>query len=148
MKKGPVTFVPGEFKIFDEIIVNALDQYTRTCESTDPNTVRVKNIRVTYSQETGEISVMNDGDGIPVQKFESEDVYIPEMIFGSLLTSSNYTEGEKKHVGGKNGYGAKLTNIFSKRFSVETIDHYNKKSFSIIFSDNMGSKTTPVIKKL
>ena len=146
MKKGPVTFVPGEFKIFDEIIVNALDQYTRTCESTDPNTVRVKNIRVTYSQETGEISVMNDGDGIPVQKFESEDIYIPEMIFGSLLTSSNYTEGEKKHVGGKNGYGAKLTNIFSKQFSVETIDHYNKKSFSITFSDNMSSKTTPVIK--
>ena len=146
MKKGPVSFVPGEFKIFDEIIVNALDQYTRTCESTDPNTIRVKNIRVTYDASSGEISVMNDGDGIPVQKFESEEIYIPEMIFGSLLTSSNYTEGEKKHVGGKNGYGAKLTNIFSKKFSVETIDHYSKKSFSITFSDNMSSKTKPEIK--
>ncbi len=59
-------------------------------------------------KKTGEISVFNDGDGIPVEKYKGEDIYIPELIFGNLLTSSNYTEGEKKHVGGKNGYGAKL----------------------------------------
>jgi DNA topoisomerase-2 len=98
MKKGNVSFVPGEFKIFDEIVVNAIDQYTRTRESTDPKTIRVKNIRVDYSRETGEISVFNDGDGIPVEKYQGEDIYIPELIFGNLLTSSNYTEGDKKHL--------------------------------------------------
>ena len=87
MKKGNVSFVPGEFKIFDEIVVNAIDQYTRTRESADPKTIRVKNIRVDYSRETGEISVFNDGDGIPVEKYKGEDIYIPELIFGSLLTS-------------------------------------------------------------
>ena len=146
MKKGNVSFVPGEFKIFDEIVVNAIDQYTRTRESTDPKTSRVKNIRVDYSRETGEISVFNDGDGIPVEKYKGEDIYIPELIFGSLLTSSNYTEGEKKHVGGKNGYGAKLANIFSKRFTIETVDQNLKKSFVMSFTDNMTQREKPVIK--
>ena len=146
MKKGNVSFVPGEFKIFDEIVVNAIDQYTRTRESADPKTIRVKNIRVDYSRETGEISVFNDGDGIPVEKYKGEDIYIPELIFGSLLTSSNYTEGEKKHVGGKNGYGAKLANIFSKRFTIETVDHNLKKSFKMTFTDNMTQREKPEIK--
>ena len=46
MKKGNVSFVPGEFKIFDEIVVNAIDRYTRTYESTNLKTIRVRNIRV------------------------------------------------------------------------------------------------------
>ena len=44
------------------------------------------------------------------------------MILFDLLTSKNYNENEKKIVGGKNGYGAKLTNIFSSYFRVETVD--------------------------
>lgn len=31
-------------------------------------------------------------------------VYVPELIFGHLLTSSNYDDDEKKIVGGRNGY--------------------------------------------
>ncbi len=46
--------------------------------------------------------------------------YVPELVFGHLLTSSNYDDKQKKVTGGRNGYGAKLTNIFSKRFTVET----------------------------
>jgi DNA topoisomerase-2 len=48
------------------------------------------------------------------------NVYIPELIFGHLLTSSNYDDSIKKVTGGRNGYGAKLTNIFSKKFTLET----------------------------
>ena len=51
---------------------------------------------------------------------EKEVVYVPEMIFGMLLTSSNYNDLEKKVTGGRNGYGAKLANIFSTEFTVET----------------------------
>lgn len=40
------------------------------------------------------------------------------MIFGHLLTSSNYEDNKKKVTGGRNGYGAKLANIFSKQFTV------------------------------
>ena len=51
---------------------------------------------------------------------EKEVVYVPEMIFGMLLTSSNYNDLEKEVTGGRNGYGAKLANIFSTEFTVET----------------------------
>jgi DNA topoisomerase-2 len=29
---------------------------------------------------------------------------VPEMIFGNLLTSSNYDDNEKRTTGGRNGY--------------------------------------------
>lgn len=52
-------------------------------------------------------------------------VYVPEMIFGHLLTSSNYNDDVKKVTGGRNGFGAKLTNIFSSKFVVETASSKN-----------------------
>ncbi len=66
------------------------------------------------------ISVWNNGKGIPIQIHKEHKIYVPEMIFGQLLTGSNYDDDAKKVTGGRNGYGAKLTNIFSRRFTVET----------------------------
>jgi DNA topoisomerase-2 len=40
--------------------------------------------------------VWNNGDGIPVEMHKEEGVYVPELIFGHLLTSSNYNDTEKK----------------------------------------------------
>jgi DNA topoisomerase-2 len=59
MEFRPVSFVPGLYKIFDEILVNAADQKQR-----DPN---MKHMKVFVNRETGEISVENDGAGIPVE---------------------------------------------------------------------------------
>ena len=86
--------------------------------------VPVKNIKVDYNKETGEISVYNDGEGISIEMHPTEKVYNPELIFGCLLTSSNYNENDLKHVGGKNGYGATLTIIVSKVFTVESVDRH------------------------
>lgn len=96
--KKDITLVPGLYKIYDEILVNARDHSIRdkTC----------KNIKVTLNREDGSISVYNDGKGIPVELHKELQIYVPEMIFGHLLTSSNY-EQKGKIVGGKNGYGAK-----------------------------------------
>lgn len=66
------------------------------------------------------ISIWNNGKGIPVVEHKDEKMYVPTMIFGHLLTSSNYDDDEKKVTGGRNGYGAKLCNIFSLKFTVET----------------------------
>ena len=71
-------------------------------------------IKVTIDKENNSISVFNNGKGIPVQVHAKEGVYVPELIFGHLLTSSNYDDNQKKVTGGRNGYGAKLCNIFSK----------------------------------
>jgi len=72
---------------------------------------------------------------------------VPEMIFGHLLTSSNYNDNEKKTTGGRNGYGAKLTNIFSTEFVIETADGRRQKKYKQVFSENMGKKSEPQITK-
>lgn len=64
--------------------------------------------------------------GIPVEIHKKENVWIPELIFGHLLTSSNYDDNQKKVVGGRNGYGAKLANIFSTEFSVHN-ENFRKR---------------------
>mgnify|MGYP001353793017 CR=1 FL=1 len=141
--KTPITIIPGEYKIFDEIIVNAYDQYIRTLAI--DSEYKVKNIRINVDKETGMITVKNDGEGIKVELHSKEKIYVPELIFGHLLTSSNYTNAKIAHVGGKNGYGAKLTNIFSKEFYIETVDHFNKKKYRQKFYNNMENKEKPSI---
>jgi DNA topoisomerase-2 len=64
-----------------------------------------------------------------VEIHKEEGVYVPELIFGHLLTSSNYDDAEKKTTGGRNGYGAKLTNIFSTEFVIETADGKRQKKY-------------------
>ncbi|ORX47390.1 type II DNA topoisomerase [Piromyces finnis] len=130
-----ITIVPGLYKIFDEILVNAADNKIR-----DPT---MDTIKVTINSEENEISVFNNGKGIPVEIHEKEKVYIPELIFGHLLTSSNYDDNEKKVTGGRNGYGAKLCNIFSTEFIVETSDKHAGKKFKQVFNDNMSKKSKP-----
>lgn len=71
---------------------------------------------------------------------------MPQLIFGELLTGSNYNDNEKKVVGGRNGYGAKLANIFSNRFIVQCGDSVNKKEFKMEWKKNMTSHTDPDIK--
>ena len=75
------------------------------------------------------ISVWNNGRGIPVEMHAKEKMYVPELIFGTLLTSSNYNDDQKKVTGGRNGYGAKLCNIFSTEFTVETACSESGKLF-------------------
>jgi DNA topoisomerase-2 len=100
-------FNPGLYKIFDEIIVNARDEYVRS--TVTAGMTPVKHIDVCVDSRDGDtvISVENDGDGIPIEMNDDEKTMVPEMIFGQLLTSSNYDKSEEKIVGGKNGYGQK-----------------------------------------
>lgn len=73
-------------------------------------------------------------------------MFVPTMIFGHLLTSSNYSDEDDKVTGGRNGYGAKLCNIFSSKFVVETACSEYKKSFKQVWKDNMSKVTAPEIK--
>lgn len=137
MEKGEVEYNPGLYKLYDEIIVNARDHSIRD--------KKCKNISVWINRDDGEITVMNDGDGIPVEIHPKENMYVPEMIFGNLLTSSNYNV-KGKTTGGKNGYGAKLVNIFSTDFWVETICSKNNKYYKQHFYNNMYKKDDPIIR--
>ncbi|KAI9145964.1 DNA topoisomerase [Paraphysoderma sedebokerense] len=132
-----INYVPGLYKIFDEILVNAADNKIR-----DPS---MNALKVTIDPEKNFISVYNNGRGIPIEIHKDEHMYVPELIFGHLLTSSNYNDSEKKVTGGRNGFGAKLCNIFSTEFTVETADSKSGKKFKQIFSNNMGKRTQPSI---
>ena len=74
-------------------------------------------------------------------------MYVPELVFGHLLTSSNYDDSIKKVTGGRNGFGAKLTNIFSRKFTVTTADSKNKKKYTQVFRNNMSSIGDPKIEE-
>lgn len=101
-------FNPGLYKIFDEIVVNARDEYVRSTVTAGMTPVKHIDITVSPNGEGDTIlSIENDGDGITIEMDAEQKVMIPEMIFGHLLTSSNYDKTEEKIVGGKNGYGGK-----------------------------------------
>ena len=140
-----VQFCPGFYKLFDEVLVNALDHRVRllTTSAGAADVHPVKNIWVTF--DSTRITVKNDGDGIPTDMHPKEKIYVPELIFGNLLTSSNYNKEEEKTIGGKNGYGAKLANIFSKEFRLETLDHRAGKKYKQAWHNNMTKCDKPSI---
>lgn len=132
-----ITHVPGLYKIYDEILVNAIDQ------STIDKTLDTISVNI----DGDEITVFNNGQGIPIEMHDEYKVYIPELIFGNLLTSSNYDDTVERTTGGRNGFGAKLANIFSKSFSIEIVDAKSKQMYTQSWSNNMTVKTKPIIKK-
>ncbi|XP_014248287.1 DNA topoisomerase 2 [Cimex lectularius] len=139
MVQREITYVPGLYKIFDEILVNAADNKQR-----DPS---MNCIRINIDPEENLITIWNNGKGIPVVEHKDEKMYVPTMIFGHLLTSSNYNDEEEKVTGGRNGYGAKLCNIFSKKFTVQTSSKQYRKAFKQTWLDNMGTAQEVKIKQ-
>jgi len=138
MNRRDTTYVPGFYKIFDEILVNAADNKQR-----DP---KMDTIKIEIKPEENMISVMNNGKGIPVVMHKEEKMYVPTMIFGHLLTGSNFNDEDAKVTGGRNGFGAKLCNVFSQKFVVETADKKEKKSFKQTWGSNMSKTSEPKIK--
>jgi DNA topoisomerase-2 len=135
-------FNPGFYKLFDELLVNAHDHVVRLRQRNSPNPV--KNIAI--SVEDNVLTIRNDGESIDVEKHPEYGCYIPQMIFGELLTSTNYDKTEKKLVGGKNGYGVKLVNIFAKKLVITVVDGTRNLKYVQTFEDNMSKIGEPVIK--
>lgn len=152
-----VDVVPGLYKCFDEGIVNARDHYIRMSEKVkdnekekNPSNVDLKNVSlidVTIDKTTGMITIMNDGDGIDIEKHPEHEIWIPEMIFGHLRTSTNYQKKQMKIVGGKNGFGFKLVLIYSLWGRIETVDHYRGLKYVQEFKDNLSIIEKPKITK-
>lgn len=138
MVQREISFVPGLYKIFDEILVNAADNKQRD--------KTMNTIKVDIDAANNIISVWNNGQGIPVTMHKEQKMYVPTMIFGHLLTSSNYNDDEKKVTGGRNGYGAKLCNIFSNSFTVETSTKEYKRAFKQTWGNNMSKANEPKVK--
>lgn len=144
MSHKKVNLNPGFYKLFDELVVNARDARIRSISTANP----IKHISICVKEVDNRlvISVENDGDGIPVAQHPEHKVWVPELIFGHLLTSGNYDKGEEKIVGGKNGYGAKLVNVFSHEFKVEVRHTASAQKYSQVWKDHMSKCEKPSIR--
>ena len=137
-----LSFSPALLKIFDEILVNAIDR-----NSMFPT--EVTKIGVHFYQESGLITVENNGPlgGCSVEQHPTEKIYNPELTFGHLLTSTNYDDSKERIVGGRNGYGAKLANIYSTKFIVKIKDSINRLSYEQVWENNMTKCNNPIMKE-
>ena len=133
---------PAILRIFIEALSNAIDNVERSKTTKTPCT----KIKVSINQETGETSIWNDGDVVPIEVNEDENVYNHTMIFGQLLTGSNYDDEEERIVAGRNGLGIKLCNVFSTRFTVKGCDPDKGKMLTQTWTNNMKDTEGPQIK--
>lgn len=139
MEYREIDYLGGLFKIFDELIVNCRDQTVRTNECNV--------IKVNIDKKNNTFTFYNNGSKIPNVIHKEHNVYVAKMIFAELLTSENYDKDEKKTVGGKNGYGAKLANIFSEEFHIETFDD-KRRLYTLLCKKNMYDTSNEKIKTI
>lgn len=129
-------------KLIDEVLSNSIDEYRRSKSFKKDSLFDITKISVVVNSD-GFVEVYDNG-GIPVQVHKETGIMIPELIFGHLRTSSNYDDTQEREVVGTNGLGAKLTNIFSKEFTVHTAD--GNKEYKCTWSNNMKDISEPEIK--
>ena len=142
-----IEMIPAFYKIFDEPIVNSRDHVIRIRDSPELDKKFVSQISASI-EDNQKITIYNDGNGIDVAKHPQYGLWIPEMIFGHLRTSTNYNKNEKKIVGGKNGFGIKLVFIWSKYGYLETVDHVRGLKYVQEFKNNLSEICPPVITKV
>lgn len=144
--KKVVTYIEGINRLYLEILSNAADNIINTRHLISGHgiedlrkTRRPPSIRIWVTPTT--IRIENGGEPIPVSAHPSSTssnlILTPTLIFGHLRTSSNYGKEIRRVGAGRNGFGAKLTNIFSKKFAVEVKDPGNGQEYCAIWKDKM-----------
>ncbi len=142
-----INYNPALYKLFDEGIVNCRDHVIRMINNTSEKKKNVSYIDIKIADD-GTITMENDGNGIDIAKHPEYDIWIPELIFGHLRTSTNYNKDEKKIVGGKNGFGFKLVLIWSTYGYIETVDHTRGLKYTQEFKNNLDVIEPPTITKV
>lgn len=142
-----IDYNPGLFKLFDEGIVNCRDHVVRMLQKKEQDdTTQLVNM-IDIQIQDNMITLMNNGNGIDIEKHPTYDIWIPELIFGHLRTSTNYNKDEEKITGGKNGFGFKLVLIWSTYGMIETIDSTRKLKYTQEFETNLDVVHKPSITK-
>lgn len=136
--KTKIVVSPAFYRTFLEILSNAVDNLERKSEKP------MSYIEVVLTKD--QISITNDGAVIPITK-NDYGIYNHSLIFGHLLSGSNYDDNKTRFTAGRNGLGAKLTNVLSKEFTVEGVDPDRRLKLVQTWTDNMkntgGPKVTP-----
>ena len=141
-KSTTIPVNPGFYKLIDELLVNAHDHVIRLRQKKSDNPVK----KIEVVCDATHFAIENDGESIDVAEHPEHKVWIPQMIFSELLTSTNYNKDEKKLVGGKNGYGVKLVNIFAKQLTVDIVDSVRALRYKQTYENNMTKIGKPSVK--
>src|SRR6056297_112453 len=142
-RKCLVTLADAIDRVFVEILSNAGDNAERS-RRTEEFRSSIGSIDVTMDSRT--ISIKNGGVPIPVEK-RKDGQWLPEFIFDQLRSSSNYNQDDNRTYCGRNGYGAKLTNIFSKKFELTVRDSIRQLEYYQVWKNNKKDKSEPLVSK-
>ncbi len=141
-----VKYSPAWWKIIDEPIVNALDQFVQQCGTNNPVTL----LKVDFSP-TGRVKIYNNGPGIDVvvHTVASEklgrEIWLPTLVFGIPFQGSNRVRPDDCITGGENGLGSKLCAILSTDSIAETVDRPGGKYFLQQWLDHKSIEKPPTI---
>ena len=141
--KKDISYSQGLLRIFVEALSNSIDNVWRSENSETICT----SIKVTIDKDTNKVTVWNDGMSIPVEKDDDHNIYIPELIFGHLLSGSNYDDSEDRYTSGRNGLGIKLTNVFSNSFKIKVLDPNSGLLYEKEWKNNMRDSLKEKISK-
>lgn len=130
--------IPGIIKLFDEICSNSVDEAIRT------KFKYATKIKVLYDETTGEVSVEDNGRGLPIELDKASGKYTPELIFTQLRAGSNFDDNNKEMLVGQYGVGGSLVPIFSKTFTVETANGH--QHYKQTYENHLAIKKKPAIK--
>lgn len=116
-KWQPFQYVPGLFKIINELIDNAIDEFIRT-GGEHANQIEIKVTNKSFW-------IKDNGRGIPVtltKDLDGEDIYLPVAAWCKTKAGSNFGSDADRDTIGMNGVGSALANIFSSKFIGTTSD--------------------------
>ena len=139
-----IKFAPAWYKIVDEIVVNAIDQYVNYPK-------KVSQINIKFIKKTGAIHIRNNGPSIGIyetKNLQGVKMYAPQLIASEFLSGDNLDEDSTRITGGTNGAGLKLTNAFSDYLTIRTVDTKVKKYYEQTFRDRLLVIEEPIIRKL
>jgi len=139
-----VKVAPAFLQVVEEVLMNSADRVSAKHEE-NGDSIEHPTSKISVDVEGDQVTVTNDGSGIPCVFMEEHKMYAAELIFGHMLTSSNYDDTKKRLSSGRNGAGIKTLNIFSTKMQIETIDSYRCKKYVQVFEDNMSVVKKPKI---
>lgn len=137
-------FAPAVKNLYQEILTNALDRQFRD------DSVRHIDVWIDCADAGGAsyIRVKNDGMGVPVVIDDEAQAWKPTIAFSHFRSGSNFVDtAGPRFTAGRNGYGCKATNVFSRVFTVKTADPVTHNLFEQRFADNMATVDVPRISK-
>lgn len=129
-------------RIFIEALSNAIDNV----QESETLGIPCTKIKVDINEETGCTSIWNDGRVVPIEK-NDKGIYLHSMLFGQMLTGSNFNDEKDRTASGTNGVGIKACNIMSQEFTVEGADPETMLTLKQTWTENMLTTKGPKVKK-